>query len=141
MFYIKRICHDYFNKKSKVRFYGVVKKNDWNIFYNAIIILYQIVKKIPLFNNLIIYLKNNIFMRGNQNKKYGSAMDKLHQMRNKEFNWNLVFSNPTIIKYIKYNIDIIKNKTIVNDKAKAMELSRILNLEIFLDSSKSNFYD
>ena len=68
-------------------------------------------------------------------------MDKLHQMRNKEFNWNLVFSNPTIIKYIKYNIDIIKNKTIVNDKAKAMELSRILNLEIFLDSSKSNFYD
>ena len=63
MFYIKRICHDYFNKKSKVRFYGVVKKNDWNIFYNAIIILYQIVKKIPLFNNLIIYLKNNIFKR------------------------------------------------------------------------------
>ena len=41
--------------------------------------------------------------------KYESAIEILHQMRNKEFNWNLIVG-PSMINFIKNDIDLINKK-------------------------------
>ena len=137
-FFIKRLCFQYFKKNSNSNFVKIAKKFRINIFLIILRVSYRKLSKIKfvkqvLFSTGLISLKNKISNFSSVQKEYNFSIDIFN---------DLIDKNPKLFDQIKskeikkYLLTVLNNLDSENlNKKKLMELSRLVNLELFLNKN------
>jgi hypothetical protein len=134
VFYIKRICHRYFYDNSGVKFYQIASKYRANILLISARHLYMLGLSIPTIKGFLISLKNKLVIHKDSLIENHNAIHLLNIIKKQHFEWDAFISTTEVLNYIKIRDDIIENKLEITEKAKVMELSRLVNLELFLSN-------
>ena len=140
-FFIKRFCFKYFQKNSNHKFYNVAKKYKINILLIILRILYRKISKIKFLKKLmfitgIVSFKNKISNYSKAQDEYKSSINIYNK---------LISKRPKLLNHIKsqeikaYLLETLKileqKKNEYPNKQKIMELSRLVNLELFLNKN------